>query len=78
MDVLTALAATGGVGRARDLVRMGVPGGQITRALGGGLIVRVSRGAYALPEHDGGALTAVGAGADLACISAAQQRVCGC
>ena len=74
MDVVDALAATGGVGRTRDLVRLGVSGAQITRALRRGLIVRVSRGAYTLPEHDGGALTAMLAGADLACISAAQQR----
>lgn len=76
MDVVEVLEQLGGAARARDVVRAGSSSTALARACEQGRVVRVVRGVYALPGHDGDALTALCAGAELACISAAEQRGC--
>jgi very-short-patch-repair endonuclease len=74
MNVVERLIERGGIARARDLVDAGTSAALLTRAVREGLILRVSRGVYALPDHDSELLTALSLGTELACISAAQYR----
>ncbi|MHA7143574.1 type IV toxin-antitoxin system AbiEi family antitoxin domain-containing protein [Arthrobacter sp. TmT3-37] len=74
MDVVALLARSGGVARARDLLAAGASPALLTRAVRNGVVLRVARGVYALPDHDAGARTALSLGSELGCISAAQLR----
>lgn len=74
MDVVEVLTELGGAARARTIVAAGASSAVLARACEQGRVVRVTRGVYALPGHDDEALTALRAGAELTCISAALQR----
>lgn len=73
MDVLTLMAARGGVARRKDLVANGISSHQLATALSAGQLSRPCRGVYCLPDADRSAVAAARAGADLACISAAAR-----
>ncbi|THJ68368.1 hypothetical protein E8P82_00140 [Arthrobacter echini] len=74
MDVVDVLTKLGGVARTRELVAAGASTSALARACSGELIVRAARGIYALPGGNGDLLAARCSGAELSCISAAQQR----
>lgn len=74
MDIVAVFREFGGAARARDLVRAGTSSAALVRACGQGRVVRVSRGIYALPGHDSDTLTALRAGAEPACVTAAELR----
>lgn len=74
MDVVAALLSQGGIARRLDLLAHGVPRTRIEEALLNGRIERPARGIYSVPNPENKPLmTALCAGAELACISAARH-----
>ncbi|MHA7292769.1 AbiEi antitoxin N-terminal domain-containing protein [Arthrobacter sp. HLT1-21] len=74
MDLFSLLTSLGGVARRKDLVSNGVSAHQLSAALAAGRLAKPCRGVYCLPNANQSLLTALRAGADLACISAAKHR----
>lgn len=73
VDVVAALVSQGGVARRANLIAQGIPRKHIEEALFEQRIERHMRGVYAVPNPDQALLSALCAGADLACISAAKH-----
>lgn len=73
MDVVAALLSQGGVARRASLVARGIPRKSIEEALAEQRIERPARGIYSVPNPDQPLLSALCAGAELACISAAKH-----
>ena len=69
---MTVLVRTGGAASARRLQAEGVTPAELRRALTGGSVVRLRRGAYALPEAAGPTVAAVRLGGVVAGTAAAR------
>lgn len=69
-DLRRELRRRGGAAQVRDL---SAPRRELDRALAAGEIVRIGRGAYALPDVDHDVRTAVAAGGVLGCVSALRR-----
>ncbi|MHA7153751.1 AbiEi antitoxin N-terminal domain-containing protein [Arthrobacter sp. TMN-50] len=74
MDLFSLLTSRGGVARRKDLVSNGVSSHQLSAAIAAGRLAKPSRGVYCLPDANQALLTALCAGADLACVSEAMHR----
>jgi len=72
--VVEVLARIGGVAPTRMLVAGGLHEKEVQRAAASGVIDRITRGWYALPDADREAVSAVRAGASLGCISGAAHH----
>ena len=71
MNVAMFLSSRGGTASTADLARAGFSRSQLTRAVAEGVIARIRRGHYGLPQDDGAHRAARELGAKLTCLSAA-------